>query len=195
LVRLSVNLEETESALWLLEPSTLDYEIVNNRIIFAMSCETEVRVLVVAAKVVDGAVKFRQMRHVVTLSNDTPTPTPPEDEDEEEDEDEDEPTPVRDWSDVTDWVLSRDEPKEDPNTAKAWKEALEKAVILMEGKSLEQQQKIVGDLRRNVFIDREIFSTNWNPILRGIDKQVKKNLPKNSQEYIALIKAILKGLK
>ncbi len=186
LVRLDVELEPNESALWIVEPDSLDYEIVGNRLIFSLGCLPEASVLVIAASVHDGSVRFRQVKHRVRVGN---GPNPPTDEP---------PPPIneptRDWSEITNWIREQAAPGSDPTTAALYAERLKLAAAQMQGESLERARTLIGEVRRTVFVERTDFSTNWNPFLTELDSKIKVAPPSDTQQYHDLVIAIAAGL-
>ena len=195
LVRLDVDLADSESALWIVQPDDLDYEIVGHRILFALGPVKKVNVLVIAARVENDVVQFRQCRHRVTLEDSEdepiePDPVPKPDEPTEPDGDQ----PMQDWSAVQEWV-KENRPPEDRATARALASGFRRVAGQVRQLTIEQARQQAGSMRRTVFSQRTDFTTDWNPFLVGLDAVVAAAPPNSTNAFATLLVAIADGLE
>ena len=194
LVRLKVNLQEGESALWIVEPIELDYEPLGDRIIFSLACVKEARVTVIAASVVNERVIFRQLRHRVRVGRGSNPPSEPN-EPTDPGDDPGDPDKARDWSSAKRWIAKHSTVKADRETASAYASKLASIQSSLSRLPLGDGRKLVGNVRREVFGTRSSFEVDWNPFLIELDRRIAKQPPKTSTEFASLIKAMTDGLK
>lgn len=194
LIRLTANLEDGESAWWIVtNPPDMDYEVVDGgkKLIFAGSCgKSEVRIILLAQKIVENRIVTRQLNHTVRVGHGA---QPPPIEDPVEDPVDDDNPFERDWSELRLLVESRPEPGNDPQTARRWIEELETTATAIEGKTISDAQRMVGEARRRVFVTPK--PVPWNPFFQAVDSMISSDPPKDVPEYQGLLRAIAEGMK
>ena len=114
-------------------------------------------------------------------------PNPPNDP---VDPDPDDPT----WlEELTKIYVESEIPDKEPEIANAFADAY----LQLAGNppdDLNAMQRKVGQIRENIFLTGE-FTQNWNSLFLKGDALIQNNIPQNTAEYAAILRAIAKGMR